>query len=985
MIYREKYAIIAVYIYKKIKPCMSASFDPTKLDLDINSEDWNTQSAQESNQEEINSSIKEFEEKNTSIDPLGDIDSSKSSDEKNVWIASKNPQEENKQEATTISSPTQEENTEEKAQEAPEVSEEEEKEIHEEYKKERKLIDINIESLDSIVTLIDENDYEYITIEPEDMQVKVTFKQDNIDREIKYIKFPTYTNILFKTKQATKMEIEDASSSQEGKWQIKVGSKTFKIAAKTAPGQNGENIWIKAKEDATANNKKVVKKTSFSMILGFLWAILFVWLVLGGSFIAFIVLNAKTVEDVKFFASLGINLNDINTFISQVVTLIFSILLFLCTAALSFGLFKFFLTKKAYKQKKVFYGIMSGILLIITFATWSAWMVIDQKIKALPNWQEQAYGDLKIFDNSLLISEDFSVNQALLSETENLIWPITLQFDLSNFQNNQARKGLNIEKYSWDFGDETVETFSPIVTKTFDTVGNYEIAIIASGKDLQWETVEQSLANIPPISVSHVIKVEETLTNNGGKKLSFDASDLENLGKIKWYLKEPKSESNPSPFYENWEQQAEEYKFIPGRIFFDELWVGISIINGTRADPGIDKIMIISPDGISEITWEINYTQDLEEELNFEFFIQDPTTSFANGFIERYEWLIEDKTYTTWGNFAETTSPAIEHIFRNYGEHTITVTLTDSKGKSETLTKTITIQKWVELRSPLIILDTNEEEIPKEDFKYEEKSNEYYIDNLWVPSELRFDARYVRPINILYSLQDVSWDIWDDGNIDAKGKSYIYDVPTEWNHVISVEYVFVHRKKSDDIIKLKQFIYVEWVKKEAILDLKMEKSTNYAPVTVRFDASQSFIKNDDIIKFIYDYGDGISEERDAINPGHRYSEAGDYTVKLTVVGSTGKSYSIEKQLILLPPPQTVKISTSLKKAPIWQGIDFSSAESEWQIVEFFWDFGDGNVSTEANPTHSYKKTGIYTVKLKADFANKNSITDEMEIEIVENN
>jgi hypothetical protein len=48
-------------------------------------------------------------------------------------------------------------------------------------------------------------------------------------------------------------------------------------------------------------------------------------------------------------------------------------------------------------------------------------MIIDQKIKNLPNWQEQAYGDLKIFDNDLLISQDFNENQSLLTETENLI------------------------------------------------------------------------------------------------------------------------------------------------------------------------------------------------------------------------------------------------------------------------------------------------------------------------------------------------------------------------------------------------------------------------------------------------------------------------------------------------------------------------------------------------------------------------------------
>lgn len=99
------------------------------------------------------------------------------------------------------------------------------------------------------------------------------------------------------------------------------------------------------------------------------------------------------------------------------------------------------------------------------------------------------------------------------------------------------------------------------------------------------------------------------------------------------------------------------------------------------------------------------------------------------------------------------------------------------------------------------------------------------------------------------------------------------------------------------------------------------------------------------------------------------------------MGKSGKNYSTQRKLILLPPPQAVKISTSMKKAPVGQGIDFSSSESSGQIVEYFWNFGDGNTSTQANPTYSYKKPGLYKVSLKVNFDNKNSISDEVEIEI----
>jgi PKD repeat protein len=952
---------------------MSAPFDPSKLNLDINSSDIpkeivpkkSKEVSLETSQEDILESMKKFED--TSSKP---------------WVSSQI--EESVKEKTIIKKEAVQASVPEKKWDSGKNLDiiKAWEELITEVKEQKKLIDINIASLDNIITLIDEKSYDYVLVEPEDAQVKITFKQDNVDRDVRYIKFPVYTSILFKLKQIAKLIIEDTASDQEWKGSIKVGTKTFKLAAKTAPGSNGEKIWLKVKEDISAKNKKQVKKTSLWMIFGFLWALLFICLVLGWAFIAFIVLNAKTVEDVRFFASLDINLNDINTFISQIVNLIFSILLFISTAALSWALFKFLLTKKQFKRKKITYGLLSWVLLLLTFGVWSAWMVIHGKANNLPNWQEQAYGDLKIFDNGLLISQNFDEDQALLTQTENLIWPVSLKFDLTNFQTNQAKKGLTITKYIWDFGDETIETFSPNITKVFADKGNYEISVTSIGIDVDGEQVEQVLSNIPPISISHSITVEETLTSNGGKKLSFDANDLKSLGKVEWYLLQAKTETNPNPTYSVWTRIDDGYEFAPGKIFFEEIFVGLAIVNGATVDSKIDKVIVISPDGVSDISGEINYEQSIDEELLFTFTVDKPSTGFANGFIESYQWKIENKTYRKTAELWNTQIvPSVEHLFENYGEQKIEVFLTDSLGKTQALQKTITIQKQVELISILVISDN--EDIENEDVRYDAKTHEYYLDGLAVPTVLKIDARYIRPKNNIYSLREVSWDVWGDGNIDATWKSYNFEVPTEWNHILVANYIFEHRRDKENTIELKEHIFIEWIKKEAILDLKMEYNSNYAPVTVKFDASKSFIKNDDIIKFIYDYGDGESEERDSINPGHKYIKAGDYTVSLTVIGKTGKAYSISKKLILLPAPQEVQISASLKRAPIGQGIDFSSADSAGQIVEYFWDFGDGNISTEANPSHRYDKTGTFIVMLRANFANFNSISDTVEIEIFE--
>ena len=73
----------------------------------------------------------------------------------------------------------------------------------------------------------------------------------------------------------------------------------------------------------------------------------------------------------------------------------------------------------------------------------------------------------------------------------------------------------------------------------------------------------------------------------------------------------------------------------------------------------------------------------------------------------------------------------------------------------------------------------------------------------------------------------------------------------------------------------------------------------------------------------------------------------------------------------------------MKQAPINQEIDFSSSWSEWQIKSYFWDFWDGETSTEANPSHAYKKAWTYWVKLILDYDNNNTLTTETKIEITE--
>ncbi len=830
-----------------------------------------------------------------------------------------------------------------------------------------KVIDININSLDNIWAILIDKKYDFVTIEPQENEVKITYKKDGIEKSTQYIKHITYSNILLRIKEITKLKWVTTKEAQEGKGAFSLGKVKYDLITKIATGSFWEKVFLKMTKNTDKLKWTAKKKTSLWTIFWFLGAVLFVGLVLWGMFITFVILNAQTVEDVKFFSSLGINLNDINTFISKIITFIFSIILFIETVVLAIFLFKWFLTKKEFKKKKLVYGMISVLLFMITFASASGWMIIDRKIKSLPNWQELAYWDIQIYDNDRLISNAFDKWGSLIADTSKLIWPVTIKFDLGLFAQNESKKWFQIKKFIWDIGWERIETIDSSLIKEFREKGNYDISLIVEEIDLKGETIEKSVDNIPSVSVTHVVELEEEVTKSGGKIMKFDGGDLRQLGKLEWY------------FWNDLEKPVHEgYSFKPTQVFFEETVIALNILNENSNENRI-KVFVVGAENSGSIAWEISYERDIVNDLKYTLKVSNPETAFGDGFIEEFEWKIWDKTIKkTADPLNLEKSSQIEFEFDSYGENEVSVTLTDASGKINELTTIVDIPRNLWLKKNLDIWNGDEKIT---DLRYIEKGNEYFLDELGIPTKLKFDARFVRPENLIYSLKEVSWDFGNNSSIDATGKTAEYEVFSEGNQTVLVEYKFVHRKDPDDVIKLEEFIYIEWVKKDAVVDFKIEAETDYTPVTVRFDASKSTIKNDDVVKFEYDYGDGIVEVRDAINPGHRYTEPGDYTVKLTITGRSGKKYSAEKQLILKPAPQDVEIWVSLKNAPVWQGIDFSSDNSDGQIIEYFWDFGDGNTSVEANPTHSYDTVGNYEVQLRVDFVNNNSLSDAMTIEI----
>jgi PKD repeat protein len=222
-------------------------------------------------------------------------------------------------------------------------------------------------------------------------------------------------------------------------------------------------------------------------------------------------------------------------------------------------------------------------------------------------------------------------------------------------------------------------------------------------------------------------------------------------------------------------------------------------------------------------------------------------------------------------------------------------------------------------------------------------------------AEFSADRRSVIPLQEVH-FSDLStgnptswaWDFGNGGRSDQQNPGFTYTRPGTYTVTLTVSNAY----GSDTEVKT-GYISVG-VPPDA--GFGADTRSGPAPLTVRFSDQSTGTPT----SWLWTFGDGTTSTYQ--NPTHTYLSTGVYSVTLRVTNNFGSDELSRAGYIVVgdPPVADFDLEPSDGLAPLTvRFTDRSTGDpSGWH-----WDFGDGGSSTDQNPSHQYRYTGIYDVTL----------------------
>lgn len=528
---------------------------------------------------------------------------------------------------------------------------------------------------------------------------------------------------------------------------------------------------------------------------------------------------------------------------------------------------------------------------------------------------------------------------------------LVMEFDASSSM-GAALPGVEtyskLKNFAWDFGDGAKENqdiasinAGDLVSHTYAKPGIYIASLTVTDESGNSNTVSKNiyLGDIEtPVADFSFTNSSEYTTQD---VMRFDASASRvPQGSIQEYIWEIRKSNGEI------ESQESEKKIT--HIFKEagEYLVSLEIKSnlGTVSPKVNQEILIESSSPMASFSFV--HDSQIPNQIYFDASLSsDPDLAD----ILSYSW-----DFNNDGEFevVDSTKTEITRVLDKIGNNEVTLMVTDSFGKSNSVTKSVEIDS---------ILVAN----------LKARSDKGSVGT--APFEAKLEARGFYNLSSgtdVNNIKSITWDFGDGSpqerttNLD-KGrsiKSHIYTIPGTYEVKISV--TDIRNNQSENYMP----IYVGVLGKPiAAFTYSPDSSvTANTDTTFVFDASLSrSAKNDsDQLEYSWDFGDGSPLENNVIVE-HKYRKHGTYKLTLTVTDLYAEevvrsSYSIS--IFDKDPVAIFSVAPSQGEASLITYFDASAShDPDGEIVEYLWNFGDGkrSITKKAKINHIYKDPGTY--------------------------
>ncbi len=138
-----------------------------------------------------------------------------------------------------------------------------------------------------------------------------------------------------------------------------------------------------------------------------------------------------------------------------------------------------------------------------------------------------------------------------------------------------------------------------------------------------------------------------------------------------------------------------------------------------------------------------------------------------------------------------------------------------------------------------------------------------------------------------------------------------------------------------------------------IVGFAVSQNSGCAPLSVNFTSTSSGTG----LTYNWQFPGGNPSSSTQANPTVNYVSPGNYSVTLTVSNAAGSSTAVQSNLIQVQGPPVTDFVVNV----VGTTVHFTNLTTG--ATSYLWNFGNGQTSTVANPTHTYQSQGTYNVVL----------------------